>query len=257
MTYLKYGSYPQTVVTNNRLIRNLDDITDVDSNGYYSYDDNEYAKLVAEPFGDSYYNFSDEKTIVENGNTYYFKVEPITWRVLSENDGTYRLLSENIIDVQEFDETINNYKDSEIREWLNDDFYNKAFTDKSRIQSTLVDNSVESTMQCTNEYICDDTNDNIFLLSCSDVLNEDYGFSGYEAISGGNRKTVVSDYALARGCFKLLTEEDPYGFGWWWLRSSFRSGDEFISTIWDTGNICFDFVYSSYEGVRPSLKISK
>jgi len=140
MTYLKYGSYPQTVVTNSRLISNLDDVIDVDSNGYYSYDDNEYAKLVAEPSCD-YFNFSDETTKVVNGETYYFKVEPIKWRVIYENEGTYQLLSEYILDEYEYDDSSNNYMDFEIREWLNDDFYNIAFTDKSRIRNTLVDNS--------------------------------------------------------------------------------------------------------------------
>ena len=257
MTYLKYGSYPQTVVTDKNIISNLDSITDVDSNGYYSYDNDEYAKLVADSFNDSDL-FLDDVTELQTGETYYFKVEPIKWRVIYENEGTYQLLSEYILDEHEYDDSSNNYMDSEIREWLNDDFYKRAFTDKSRIQNTLVDNSAEYPNCPPNQYACEDTNDNIFLLSYADVLNEDYGFSSeWDEEDGGNRKSVISDYALASGCCQLSKIFYPDNCGLWWLRSPLDNISDFASSVWDSGDVCLDMVYSSYEGVRPSLVISK
>jgi len=149
MTYVYYGTYPQTVVDDSSLISSLNSLTSTNANGYYEFEGEEYAKVVAHPF-ETGYQFINGSTI-QSGQTYYFKVEPIKWRVLEEDDGTYTLLSEFIIDKQVFytsnntrtigGQTIyaNNYEHSTIREWLNNAFYNKAFStpEKSSIKATL------------------------------------------------------------------------------------------------------------------------
>ena len=71
---------------------------------------------------------------------YDFKDEPIKWRVLKEAEGTYQVLTESVLDSHSYDDSICNYKESDIREWLNDDFYNNAFSDKSHIQNSLIHN---------------------------------------------------------------------------------------------------------------------
>ena len=155
MTYVYYGTYPQTVVDDSSLISSLNSLTSTNANGYYEFEGEEYAKVVAHPYATGH-KFINGSTI--SGQTYYFKVEPIKWRVLEEADGTYTLLSEYIIDGQAFytsfnnrtigDQTIyaNNYEHSTIREWLNNAFYNKAFStpEKVSILTTLVDNSAST-----------------------------------------------------------------------------------------------------------------
>src|SRR5690554_4002518 len=106
MTYVYYGTYPQTVVDDSSLISSLNSLTSTNANGYYEFEGKEYAKVVATPYL-SVYKFINGSTI-QSGQTYYFKVEPIKWRVLEEADGTYTLLSEYIIDKQEFYTSLNN-----------------------------------------------------------------------------------------------------------------------------------------------------
>ena len=100
MTYVYYGTYPQTVVDDSSLISSLNSLTSTNANGYYEFEGEEYAKVVAHPSGNGY-KFINGSTI-QSLQTYYFKVEPIKWRVLEEADGTYTLLSEYIIDKQVF-----------------------------------------------------------------------------------------------------------------------------------------------------------
>ena len=133
------------------------------------------------------YKFINGSTI-QSRQTYYFKVEPIKWRVLEEADGTYTLLSEYIIDNQVFctsrdnrtigDQTIyaNNYEHSTIREWLNNAFYNKAFStpEKGSILTTLVDNSASTTASSTNPYFSNNTMDKVYLLSYQESISSTY-----------------------------------------------------------------------------------
>jgi hypothetical protein len=148
-----------------------------------------YAKLSATPYT-SGYKFNDNTTVVTKGTTYYFKVEPIKWRILKTSSGSYTLMSEQALDNQMFykdtnNRTIsgsavypNNYMYSDIRTWLNADFLSKAFyLDGSLIQTTTVDNSLASTGDSSNPYVCANTSDKVWLLSYAEATNSSYGFS--------------------------------------------------------------------------------
>lgn len=70
--------------------------TDTDSRGYFLGSDGAYyAKVAAAPY-EGGYEFSN-MSAVTSGNTYYFKVEPIKWRILSESNGTALIVCESII----------------------------------------------------------------------------------------------------------------------------------------------------------------
>lgn len=128
----------------------------------------------------------------------------------------------------------NNYKYSQIRAYLNGlDYYydtdsttttkkteytekgfvQTAFTStaQSLIAETEVDNSVESTGDSTNNYVCENTNDKVFLLSYKEVVNSDYGFN-----SNNTRIRVTTDYAKANYASQITISGEG---GWWWLRS--------------------------------------
>lgn len=253
-TYINYGKYPQTVVSDNSLILALNNLTETNSEGYYKYDGNEYAKLTATP-GDNSYKFSDN-TIVVSGTTYYFKVEPIKWRIISNNDGTIQLLSEYIIDSQYYHpntktrtiggKTIypNNYEHSYIREWLNNSFYNKAFgtPDQNAILTTLVNNSASTTDSSSNSYASNNTNDKIYLLSYQDAINS------------STRYAITTDYARAKGAY-MSTSTSTYGNGDWWLRSPHSIDSGLAFRVHRGGYLSNYIVNYARLGVRPALQI--
>src|SRR5574344_1770668 len=159
----------------------------------------------------------------DNGYTtssvYWFKYEPITWRVLSVQSAKAFLMADLVLDSQDYDystsnRTIggstvypNNYKESHIRSWLNDTFYNTAFTaaEKARIQTTTVDNSVASTGFSPNTYACANTSDQVFLLSYAEATNASYGLS-----TDASRQLKSSAYAQSQGVLTDNTNDNSY-----------------------------------------------
>ncbi len=59
-------------------------------------------------------------------------VQSIEWQVLSREGNKMLVISLYGLDVRCFDEDSNNWANSEIRKWLNGEFYSKAFTDQEK-----------------------------------------------------------------------------------------------------------------------------
>ena len=211
--YIYFGEYPQTI--------KADDVTitdTIDDRGYYLGSDGFfYAKVTGNPLS-STYTFSTGTTIT-SGTVYYFKVEPIRWRILSEENGVAFILCDSIIANLRYAVYSNNYVESEIRAWLNSTFYDTAFSELARsiILVTEVDNSALSAGYSDCEYACENTNDKIFLLSFKEAINKAYGFDSTGAEDSA-RRMLTSDYSKATGAF-TSTSLDYYGTGYWWLRS--------------------------------------
>jgi hypothetical protein len=145
----------------------------------------------------------------------------------------------------------NNYKESHIRSWLKDNFYNTAFTaaEKARIQTTTVDNSVASTGYDSNAYACENTSDKVFLLSYSETTNASYGLSTTTA-----RQLKPSAYAQSQGVYTDTSNGNSY----WWLRSPYSDLDaDFARLVNDYGDVYdSDNVFNTIIGVVPALWIS-
>lgn len=256
--YILFGEYPQTIKD--------DDVTiteTTDSRGYYLGSDGYYyAKVTATPCN-SYYNFSTGTTVT-SGTVYYFKVEPIRWRILTEENGKAFLLCDSSIANHCYYESnknrtidgqtvyANNYMYSSIRKWLNEEFYKTAFSalQQAWIQTTTVDNSAASTSNNANRYACADTKDQVFLLSYKEVTNSAYGFS-----SDAARRMQTSDYARATGVY-MSTGSSNYGnAAYWWLRSPYNTTS--VRTIRESGSTnCAAEVGDGRLGVVPVLWIS-
>ena len=212
----------------------------------------------------------------DNGYTtesvYWFKYEPIKWRILSEKNGEALILCEMIIDSQEYysstnSRTINgqtvyanNYAESNIRAWLNDTFYNTAFTDlqKQLVVMTTVNNSAMSTNpnnnatafdKGTNTYACADTEDYIFLLSEQEVTNSVYGFDSSYSNNDTVRTKKNTDYAKSQGVYSYADK------GPWWLRSPNWYGNYARHIGSDGGADKYYNVWLSSYGVVPALRI--
>ena len=208
------GEYPQTKVTDEALISSLSKITQTDSQGYVSYNGTRYLKK-------------------EGG---YYRVEPIQWRWLdTKDDGKRMYVSEKCLDSHryKYDDDNNNYKNSSIRQWLNGDFLDRAFSDDSLIATTLVDNSTASTGEDTNPYVCENTNDRIFLLSRQEMLNGDY-FADKES----------------RVCYG--TEYCGTGEATYWTRSPRSSDSRRAWNVFRDGGFSVDLVFYN-DRVRPAL----
>lgn len=258
---ITYGLYPQTVVSDTSLITSLNSLDDSAINitsGYYLYNDEYYYPLTAIPY-DSSYIFSNGSTI-ESGTKYWFKCEPITWRAYSLGDGTYTLLSDKLLDTHRYNEYYsdtkdghyaNNYEYSEIRSWLNEDFYNKAFfLDNDNIQTTTVDNSASTTFSSSNSYACNNTNDNVYMFGYKDCLNSSYGFSTSPS-STNTRYAYATDFAKANGIYVNLN----YGTSYYWTRSPDSSNSEFAFRVSFDGNLRSNPVNTLIIGVRPALSL--
>ena len=134
---IEFGSYPETL--KDKSINIISNITD--EKGFYLGDDNEkYAYLVS----NIYENETTIKGIkIKSGKGLYFKVEPIKWKVKNVINGKACLESENIIDSHLFDDISNNYETSCIRKYLNNDFYNRAFTENEKKIITETDSNIK------------------------------------------------------------------------------------------------------------------
>ncbi len=261
-----YGIYPQTNVNDVDLITALEAIENPESNGWYLYEGEYYAKVSATPYT-TYYKFDNGTTIVR-GTTYWFKCEPLTWNVLSGNNGEYYILSSVLLDALCYynstsnrtidDQTIypNNYKYSDIRIWLNNDFYNSAFTlNSSYIPTTTVDNSAATTDNINNSYVCENTLDKVYLPSYQDYLNSSYGFS-----NNSSRYCKTIDWARARGAKYDYSGLYSRYNGQYWTRSphgGYKLNACFVRDdgIVMNGGTDYSVHYTSYT-VRPAITIT-
>ena len=295
-TKITFGSYPQSIVTDEQVINDLEMLIENNANNNYYWNSYEYydngsntvdymwykdltldnVKYRAVYFTNyrPYYADSNASNlnsyIDDNGyyvsTVYYFKYEPITWKVLKLDDESNKafLVADIIVDSQDFNhtgksftvdnETIygNNYEYSTIRQWLNFDFYYTAFNklEQSLILSTIVDNSASTTSYPYNDFTCKNTIDKLFLLSYEEVNNSEYGFS-----QPALRQLNATDYAKVQGCYDY-SYNNSVGEYSWWLRSPGRYSTD-VSAIYKTGeNFNISGVYCTNFGVVPALWIT-
>ena len=211
---IKYGLYPQKNIDNSSLIEALNNLLTPESNGWYLYNNEYYAKVVSSPYSGNY-RF-DNNVAISFNTTYWFKCEPITWNILVS--GNYcLLLSSALLDAHPFSGS--NYKNSGIRTWLNGTFYNSAFAlGNSYIKTTEVNNSAATTDSKDNPYACENTEDNVFLLCVQEYLLESYGFIDTGGFNNETRCCKTTDWARANGAYCSKDSRYLYN-GEYWTRS--------------------------------------
>ena len=241
--YIYFGRYPQTIKASSVTVSSTKN-----ANGYYVGSDGaEYAKVNATPY-ESKYKLSNGTTI-SKGTTYYFKVEPIRWKIIGEDDESIKLFCDIVLEGRSYhNDSKNNYKNSKIRNWINNEFISLSFNsyEKEIIKTTLVDNSANSTDVSSNEFACANTNDKVYLLSYIEA----------KKLSSSNRKILTSDYARAKGAW-ISTSSSTYGNGSWWLRSPYAYRERSAHLVDYDGSISLATVTASTNGVVPALKIKK
>ena len=235
------GTYPQTIKAPKIKINE----EKKDENGYYTGSDGKKYAFVKTPR--NYYRFSNGEEI-KAFRSYYFKVEPIKWKVLEVQGDLAFLFSESILDHHNFDSLSNDYDKSSIRKWLNNEFFLKAFSEEEKriIQTTNVDNSYTSVNDIYNPHVCSNTEDKIFLLSAKEITNQAYGYS--TSINGDYaRRKKNSDYAKANYAY----EDKDNGYGCYWLRSACSSNK--AARIFSYGNYEHFYASSDCIGIAPCM----
>lgn len=192
---------------------------------------------------------------------------PIAWRVLQNSGSELFILSEQILDCKRYhgksvditwyDCVDITWRDCDLRNWLNDEFYNIAFTDaeKEFIKTTHCSDNGEDTP---------DTEDKVFLLSVNEVkdVSDKYGKELLRAVGTEFAKEKKPD-----GCNLYVydkTNKDNYiirngeevGCSWWWLRTQGNKPTRafFIGTGCSIRS--YANVSAARDGVRPAIKIN-
>lgn len=136
------------------------------------------------------------------------KKSPLKWKILSIENDKALLVSQQGIEGKRYNEAPGNtvWENSSLRNWLNTNFYNDAFTDEEKklILTSDIINYKNVRYRTENG---GNTSDNIFLLS----IEEAERFF----VSDEERTLVPTPLAKSRGVFV-----DKSGNSWWWLRSS-------------------------------------
>ena len=283
--YLYFGTFPQT-------IKDKDvGITDHRNHlGYYLGSDGAYyAKAMATPYSRDY-RFSNSIAI-RQGETYYFKVEPIKWRIYIIGDFSV-LHCNNILANLYYDAETPYYLHSHIRHWLNNIFYTAAFTDFQRSliipaityphinNFSVTDNipeSVEETAETkdvtrrfedvgTRRFEDEETGfeewekDKVWLLSQREVTAN--GFAAWNE-TDSNRYRITTDYARCLGCNMETEHPSLVGNGFWWLRTGEKenkfssSSRKLAKLVTPTGEANGSGNIKSAYGVAPALIIER
>ncbi len=179
--------------------------------------------------------------------------EPLNWLVLEVKDDSALLLCQYCIDTQPFakEKEPTTWKESNIRRWVNNEFYNDAFSEVEKdniIVTAIYDDE--------NEYypvtVDEATQDGIFLLNVSEAEH-------YFA-SDADRKALPTDYAIAQGIGRSYVREGDRYSGWW-LRSIGESESK-AALVTAGGDIMTEGDYVTGDGtgimganlgVRPAL----
>lgn len=209
-----FGYYPQTKATDEEVAKMS---SSPDTDGFFTSGKDKFVKVTnAEPqhayhSGDNDYLLFDDGSLPVEGAMYYFKMEPIEWKVMVDDadDNAVKLVSKKFIDthvwLSQFEKSVtrdswaaydntlpgvpaetpaNGWRYSEMRAWLNDGFLNVAFTEDEQksifvfANKNTIDYRSDDETTIVNDYVA--------------IGNE----SDYDAAGNDGRPT---DYAIVKG----------------------------------------------------------
>jgi len=205
--------------------------------------------------------------------------EDIEWQVLKVEKGKVYVVSKYILEQKKYHSNSDKvtWETCDLRKWLNNDFYNAAFSEseKNMIPSVTVENK-------DNPYYGqdggNDTEDKVFLLSLEDIETYfgDYSWVNDEYPEGFNQnlicsstpyvnKTgipdaliVVDDSSVLKTKYGYTSDVNGHKSCQWWIRTVGAS-QEFVLGVTIVGSSgAGENFYTHYEsmGVRPAMYIS-
>lgn len=252
---ITFGSYPQSQVTDETLVKTLtaaagtlptaddagawtpyDDLAGAATEDYMwyidvAYDDARYRGVcftAYRPMRNSLRTGADFSLQDENGyacdTVYWFRFDPIRWRILAEENGRAFLSAELVLDAAPYQDLIgsdygtvgvggnaptgtqaNAYLYSRVRRFLTTTFAELAFTEEE--QSVLLGTTLRNDRSLPSS---DGTGDKVFLLGTGDLscLSGDAAWA-----------RLASAYAACRGVLKMQEGNRYDGGAPWYLRA--------------------------------------
>ena len=200
--------------------------------GFFVYNKSEYKVGKTIEFG----NYPQDKDGTE---------KPIEWIVMKKEGNQVLLLSKYVLDAKPYNKELEDvtWETSDIRQWLNNEFYTTAFNkaEKAKIQTSLIKNE-DNSKYGTNGG--NDTEDKVFLLSEKETETL---FSNKE-----ERIAKATEYATKSGVY--VNEEKA---ACWWLRSPGYKSDNGAEVDYDGWVYRHGYdVDGNHDGVRPALHLN-
>ena len=202
-----------------------------------------------------YYGSYEQDGDISNGT------EPIEWIILTKENTKILVMSKYALDAKQFDEktyeSLITWENSDIREWLNQDFYNNAFNNEEQshiINTTLTeDNTFEKDSKLYYEENYGESEksitDNIFLLSHNEAQKykldkcEPTKYAQSNAVQYENDNGTLDDW-ITRS-INIIYIKDYYG-------NLPTEPNSWVYTITEDNNIS---VYSPHlvRGILPAM----
>lgn len=292
-TFVYFGNYPQTYVGNalNTTLENAFDanssaltatgktyttydagvkITGDNSCKEYEYNGELFARVPkADVYTSGAKTFKNGTTVV-NGSTYWFKVEPIKWRVLTTNytdaentTPVYYLLSEFCLTANttfnpSSSNTNANYYSSNtnaLRPFLNNEFCSEAFTEAEQTliaTRTLKDADMDGTGSVGDIPSTEPLK--VWAPSRSDMIKTNYGFNSSPSNYDQQRRASATDFAMVNYAYKDASNKDIYGIGgaYYWTSSAASSSTSAYYVYFD-GYVASYPVNIAHYTARPAL----
>lgn len=149
-----------------------------------------------------------------------FNLAGLNWKILDINDKGYMCLADKLKDSMVFDGESNNWRESSLREYLNNDFYNR---------------------------ISDEIGEDDIILFKRDLLSLD-GQTEYGECEDYVSLLTVDEYRRYRN---LIPNTDEY---WWWLISPWSTPcngyKQWEAVVSSSGYFCLNYCNINH-GVRP------
>lgn len=178
---------------------------------------------------------------LENGR------EAIDWIVLEVQDDQAFVLSEKCLDARIFSETreMSEWTDSNIRNWLNGDFMQTAFS--SNLQDLIVYKEIKNERDpyYAVSYGEEDTLDYVFLLSYNEAIQYLKNKTAYGTLYACEQYNKKHTYLTA----------NPDKEQWWWLRTIAYDGAARMGFNDMTGGAVEKSSITDAELVRPAMRI--
>ncbi len=231
---------------------------------------------------DNGYYVSDES----NTNIYWFRFDPVEWKVLDPDTGL--ILCNSAIDSQPYCNYVifsdgvggsytpysdaektcfaTDFANSSIRQWLNNDFMNTAFSSSQQENILLSENlagagEVNYANNGGSLYNFGPTSDKIFLLSETEILNmallyvsEGINYYNYEDFC-----LPASDYAKCQGldCTNYSGFSELEGMIYWWTRSPSETFASYARVVNPDGSVTGSAELDTCIGVVPAMRLNE
>ena len=153
------------------------------------------------------------------------RMSPIQWIVLERNGSQMLLISYYALDAVRYHRSNQNvtWAASDLRAWLNDQFYWTAFTEE---EQAYICTAVNNTRDVGSRRGGGTTYDQVFLLSIDEAL--------WYFPSDAARSAQPTQYAVSQGAYTSKA-----GNVWWWLRSPGDAQNR-AAGVYGAGNIDYE-----------------